>query len=604
MRGACWLAPIVVVACGDPGDVAQPGITLPHGPPGAGDAVVVTPPEPSIARVKPPVDVVTTHGALAEWPRIVPGVEAHAFTSYDRNGGNDDGFGGTYSELYEANGEHVVFDALGPGVLRTLWFTSDVDGNGPLPEGVIRFYFDDETKPRYAMDANALYHGTVAPFLKPLVADNQTSSGGFASWVPFVFAKRLVVTTEKRAGFYQAHYETFPPDWDVTSGATDDLLGARFAATGFSTATLETIPLDHTFTGAGTIDVLRFEPASPPSKTDLQNARIRITFDGVPEPQVDAPLGTFFGSGLGEASVHAIPWTMEASRYESRFPMPFWEGAHVVVEGLAGTLSVHVGDALLPREEHGTFTVKSHTESPTTAGQDYVYADLDGAGKVAGTVLTVVPPTPQTKGWWEGDLSCVVDERNGFAIHGTGHEDDHLGGWSNEFLERPFSLPMQGCPKTEIIDLPAQGQTNANASMYRLFPGITFLRHVRHTTEHGPSNQRDADYSSATFLYRQSRVRMARSDRQPGSTSVRLAIQADNVGVKLRRVQNAPMPRQRARVVVDGAYVADWYIADPATEEDFFVPAQVTASKSAITVKLEGQPDFAFEALEAWPVLP
>jgi hypothetical protein len=35
----------------------------------------------------------------------------------------------------------------------------------------------------------------------PLVAANQTSSGGFASWAPLPFRARLRVTTEKHAHF-------------------------------------------------------------------------------------------------------------------------------------------------------------------------------------------------------------------------------------------------------------------------------------------------------------------------------------------------------------------------------------------------------------------
>src|SRR5688572_11231292 len=109
---------LLAIACGDTKDPARPGGKPDYEnvpPPGT------TPPiEPSkeLVRIVPPVDVVSTNGAIDEWPRIVPGVEARAITSYDRGGGNDDGFGGTYSELYEEGGEHVIFDAAGPGVLR------------------------------------------------------------------------------------------------------------------------------------------------------------------------------------------------------------------------------------------------------------------------------------------------------------------------------------------------------------------------------------------------------------------------------------------------------------------------------------------------------
>ncbi len=608
---------VVTVACGDAGETAGPRWSRGADPSGASSATVLPAVLRSLEPIAPPASVVSTGGALAAWPRIVPGVEARAFTSFDRTGGNDDGFAGTYSELYEEDGEHVIFDAFGPGVLRTLWFTSHVDGNGPLAEKRVRFYFDGETRPRLTVDANALFAGTKAPFVKPLVAGNQESSGGFASWAPLVYRRRLKITTEVRAGFYQAFYDTFPPDWDVESTRStevDGALVARFGQTGFSSETLTEVPLEHATDGEGTIDVLRFEPAAPASKGDLQNARIRIWFDGAVDPQVDVPLGMFFGSGLGEANVHALPWTMEPGRYESRFPMPYWKGARIAVSGLAGKLFVHVAAPLAPREEIGTFTAITGESKPTTPGVDHRYVDVDGAGKLVATVLTVEPSSPTTKQWWEGDLRSWIDGRSTPSISGTGHEDDHLGGWSNELLERPFSLPMQGCPKTEILDQPAGGQTNANATMYRLYPGIPFLRRVRHVTEHGTGNAREASYTSATFLYRQSRVRLVKTDAKTlteplGTETHRLVIESDNVGVKLRRVYAPAAPRQRANVIVDGVAVGTWYVAEGdasavTADADFFLPAQVTKGKSAIDVTIVPEPAFSATALEAWSVRP
>jgi hypothetical protein len=616
---ALGMAGVVIAACGDPGDPATPRSTVSGDPSAspaqdAGDDDGARP----LATIEPPVDVVSTDGAIASWPRIVPGVEARAFTSYDRTGGNDDGFAGTWSELYEdGRGEHTIFDAFGPGVLRTLWFTSAVDGNGPLPEKLVRFYFDDEATARITVDADALFAGTKTPFVKPLVAGNQESSGGFASWAPLVYRRRLRITTEVRAGFYQAFYDTFPADWDVASSRESAVAGglvARFAQTGFSTLPLAEVPLEHAIEGEGTIDVLRFEPEAPPSTSELQSARIRIWFDGALDPQVDVPLGMFFGSGLGEADVRALAWTMAPGRYESRFPMPFWKGARLAVTGLAGRLLLHTAPALEPREEIGTFTAVYRESKPTTPGVDHPYVDVDGAGKLVATVLTVEPEAPADKQWWEGDLRSWIDDRTTPGIAGTGHEDDHLGGWSNEFLERPFSLPMQGCPKTVILDQPAGGQTNADATMYRLYPGIPFLRRLRHSTEHGPSNTRASSYASAAFLYRQPRVRLVKTDAvtlpsPPGRSTHRLAIESDNVGVKLRWSYAPAGGRQRADVIVDGVRVGAWYVVEAsaatgAADADFFLPPQVTKGKRAIDVTIVPAASFSATALEAWSVRP
>ena len=50
--------------------------------------------------------------------------ETFAISSYDRTGGNNDGFDGTYSYLRrDPNGEYVIFEADGPGALARMWWT-------------------------------------------------------------------------------------------------------------------------------------------------------------------------------------------------------------------------------------------------------------------------------------------------------------------------------------------------------------------------------------------------------------------------------------------------------------------------------------------------
>src|SRR5437868_6670338 len=100
---ACWQ---------DTGDAAEPR-GLPTGD-GRGTPDGIGPPSgsPTIPRIAPPFDVVKTSGAIAEWPRIIPGVATRTISSFDRAGGNDDGFGGTWSRLYEDpdTKESVIFD--------------------------------------------------------------------------------------------------------------------------------------------------------------------------------------------------------------------------------------------------------------------------------------------------------------------------------------------------------------------------------------------------------------------------------------------------------------------------------------------------------------
>jgi hypothetical protein len=576
---------------------------------------------------------------LDDWPLLTPGRETRSFSSYDRTGGNSDGFDGTYSELYvNAAGEHVIFDALGPGVLDTLWFTGPKEGGAGLDLGTIHFYLDDEPTPRIAIPWADLFSGDHEPFLAPLVTDNHSSTGAFVSWVPVPFARRLIVTTGVKPGFYQAHYETYPADAVVTSfdGCTpmssrrlfQDAIDVR------PSTEVATVPLDSTFSGAGTLDVIQFQPEGAPAESDLQAARIQIFWDGEATPSVDAPLGAFFGSGLGTAVVRALPLSMNDGLYESRFRMPFWTGFRLSITGLAGTLRTHVGPSRYPRSGSGYFHAHASEAMPTTPGADFEWLGDDGAGKLIGTVLTVHPASATTKKWWEGDTRSYANGRRTPGIDGTGHEDDHLGAWSTTLFENPFTLPLHGVPATTILDL--SGQVNANATFYRFYPGIEFVGGIRHSTEHGSRNGVAGNYAGVAFYYADaSGTSLVDTDRltvadatsrtdhaytadgestpfalsssfegrddqtmisettvdHTGAAGFDVKLDIANRGCFLRRTYDQKNGRQRARVRVDGADVGDWYVADfNAThrwaERDYFLSEKHTAKKTTVHVEI------------------
>ena len=450
-----------------------------------------------------------------QWPLIRIGTESRYFSSFDRTGGNDDGFQGTYSALYvDEKGEHVIFDAEGPGCLRTLWFTSESGGYDKLSAGVIRFYFDGEETPRIAVEANELYAGGTAPFVRPLVVDNRTSTGGFACWLPLPYAESLRITTVNRAFFYIAQYDTYPVDDRVESWTPAlDISPASFAfaEAGLAREACEPVDSPHERRGSGIVDCVRFEPAGKPDKAALQAARMRIWWDGESDAAVDCPLGQFFGSGLYEAEVQALGFAMHGGAYENHFPMPFWSGFRIEVIGMEGALSLRVVPQRYDQGSAGHFHAAYRIEHPTTLNQDFLMLQTSGAGKLVGTVLVVEPPTPADKQWWEGDLRSYTNGKRTPALHGTGHEDDHLGGWSNEFLDTPFSLPMHGEPAVEMQD--RTGQYNGNCSLYRLWPGVGFLDGIHHSVEHGTENVKNYNYSGTAFWYSFPKLRLVETDR-------------------------------------------------------------------------------------------
>jgi hypothetical protein len=609
-----------------------------------------------------PVGAARIERFLIHAPLFEPGVETRYFSSFDRTGANDDGFTGAYSALYELpNGEQVIFDALGPGCLYTLWFTADGGGWAKITWGRIRFYIDGSEQPALSVDGNELFSGRVPGFPKPLVADNTESTGGFVSYVPIPFQKRLIITTERRAGFYNALYQIYPAGTQVRSWTPDDSVenlvrtfrscvlplpqseGSQqlaFIAKPGSSA------LRAGLSGPAVITAIRLKANRELSRRELQSWRMKAWWDGESEPSIDAPLGMFFGTGLHETLVRSIPIRMRREGdYEFGLPAPFASSARIELQGdFPPGLDLAMTVDVLPSKDRdydpavtGKLKAVFHEEHPTKTGEDYELLNVSGAGKFVGCVMAIEPAGPLEKQWWEGDLRIYTDGARTPRIHGTGHEDDYLGGWSNEFLSRPFTLPMHGQPAVRMLDW--EGQYNGDCSLYRFFPGISYSGGIKVSTEHGTENEKNFDYKSVAFYYELPKALLSETHRIEGCGDVQggeataesvesafegrecqkaftvtfyrhtkpseftLRIDPANRGVWLRRLFDQKDGIQGADVYVDGQRVGMWYTAEANeskrfAERDFFLPESVTRGKSQLSIRIEPSGETPWAAAE------
>jgi hypothetical protein len=598
---------------------------------------------------------------LSRYPILDPGVQAHYLSSYDRSGGNDDGFDGTYSALYvDARGEHVIFDVKGPGTLFNLWFTSRVNGWSPLGTGRLRFYFDEEANPRIDMDIDELFSGRHPPFGPPFVYHAFQSTGGYALAMPFPFGNRLKITTEKRVGFYNAYYHTFSPDrvvssWSRESAPTNlpEASPSGELASGMLSLPAPAMPDgDPVFSrrtvlereGRGAITSLRFNPLFPLTAYQLNHILLRIYWNGEEKPSVAAPLGPVFGSGLGEAEVNAIPLGMSASGpYYCYLPMPFRRGFRIelVNENPEPTpeiwweVRVDESDAYDP-ETSGTFHAVYRQAWPTTTGEDYELLEASGRGVYVGQVMTVEPLRAEIKRWWEGDLRLYLDGRRKPAFHGTGHEDEYLGGWSNEWLMNPYSLPMHGEPKTSGLKQ-VDFQWSASTTVYRFFAsGIPFQNGITVSTEHGPRNTANAMYSSVAYYYagngafqkldeadvdgpleltstfegRYDEVELSDAGRIVETSSKHtFDVPAGSSHLRLRRLFDQSAT-QEAEVFVNGNRAGVWYQAGTNphhrwAETDFLLPESLTRGADRLEIEMRPvQPGWNEFRYELWGWLP
>src|SRR5215469_9287639 len=71
-----------------------------------------------LAQISPVIEDFYNPERLA---RLRPFVKVGSFSSYDRTGGNDDGFSGKYSFIRKEGDALVVAELQGPGVITRIW---------------------------------------------------------------------------------------------------------------------------------------------------------------------------------------------------------------------------------------------------------------------------------------------------------------------------------------------------------------------------------------------------------------------------------------------------------------------------------------------------
>ncbi|MEV1175405.1 DUF2961 domain-containing protein, partial [Nonomuraea sp. NPDC049784] len=469
---------------------------------------------------------------LDRLPYLSPGTQTRQFSSFDRAGGNtQDGFDGAYSCLRKSGTSCVIAEDTGPGEISSIWFTRD-EGNVSAT-GTITIELDGATV--VSAPLQSLVNGQVGgPFVYPLVANADQSSGGVYIKVPMPYRESMRVYVQNNPLFYHVTYRHFPDAegvkrFDVTENATDvvNLLKAsgirdpKPAQPGTQTvnekATLTAGQQREMarVTGSGAISALRVRvPDAQATDDTLAGLRLRLDFDG--RNTVDSPVGEFFGSGLGEHPAKSLLFAMDTAPggwYTTWWPMPYRTEAKVsLVNGTGRTLTdleVQVtsaadpawAGALMPGGKAGYFTTESR-RGAVVRDADWLFADRTGRGKFVGVSHTMqgLVPSGNTRQYLEGDERVHVDTALSPQLHGTGGEDFYESGWY--FNRGEFSNPLNGNPAHEKFAEGCQYECDAT---YRLMlsDGVEYSSALRFGIEHGFQNDTPATYGSTAFLYAQ-----------------------------------------------------------------------------------------------------
>jgi len=457
-------------------------------------------------------------------PRLKESIQTGSISSYDRTGGNDDGFSGKYSYIRKEASALVLADLKGPGLIYRIWTPTPTDDR-------MEFYFDGETTPRIQIKFRDLFTGKQSPFLAPIVG---SGAGGFYSYFPLPFRQSCkVLMRAEKMQFYQINFARYPETVGIESysppltpkqtqaldraGQLWNAAGADISSYGVSSQNqLEILKSKQTLapgkkitlfeiTRPGRIAGFRLGPAKVFAGKD-RNITLRIYWDGEEQPAVLGPVGDLFGYSWGEPAIRSLlVGTAENANY-FYFPMPFDRSAKIELVSEDSAASpvdiqaelVFAASPRTPRE--GKFYALWRRENPTTPGQPFTYLNTRGRGHLVGCILQAQGMESGSTRFFEGDDQTTIDGK--LAIHGTGSEDFFNGGWYDvpDRWEERKSFPLSGC----LDYLKPLGRSAGYRFM--LADAYAYRESILHAMEHAPENNSlPTDYCAVTYFYSQNR---------------------------------------------------------------------------------------------------
>ncbi|HOK10402.1 MAG TPA: DUF2961 domain-containing protein [Candidatus Hydrogenedens sp.] len=176
---------------------------------------------------------------------------------------------------------------------------------------------------------------------------------------------------------------------------------------------------------------------------------LRIYYDGLEKPSVEAPIGDFFGLGLAGHKEFISQPVVNTSRGRARvcfWPMPFQKHIKVTVTNESdirvGSFYYYLDWKKLNEWTPDTpyFHARYRQEYPAQSG-NYTLLETQGKGHYVGTVYSALQ---METGWFgEGDDFFYIDGAETPQLKGTGTEDYFNDAWGfREFYAPYYGVPM------------------------------------------------------------------------------------------------------------------------------------------------------------------
>ena len=416
----------------------------------------------------------------------------------------------------------MIFDASGPGCVKSIWGTNfDSDS-------VMKFYFDRETEPRYAINYIDFFRGEHALFPPPLVSYDKRGHWGtkpFAgnSFVPIPFEKSLKISVSGNSRFFHVLWERYPFPTPVKSFSGEEdrsnlvdgferMDQDLFDASSLETVVVETeivepgqeVRLLEIDAGAGIVRRIVIEGDG--SRDFFQDTWLRMRWDGHERWDVYAPTGIFFGSAVEADESRSLPSRVEILeggrvRLTGYFPMPFWKQAEIewvnASEHRIAPLRVEIVVSGNDLDPSGLYFTTTYRAGETTYGRDWLLFESPGTGWFVGVVQSM-----QGAHYCEGDEHFVIDGAISPQINGTGSEDYYLACfWPSVDFDTPFGGVAGDVMLKGGGDMVGAYYIPSSYSRFHLEAPIPFYSSFDARIQHGGLSHIRSNYRSLAFAY-------------------------------------------------------------------------------------------------------
>jgi hypothetical protein len=184
----------------------------------------------------------------------------------------------------------------------------------------------------------------------------------------------------------------------------------------------------------------------------LRSMRIDMYWDNSVSPAVSAPLGDFFGIGLGRRTPFQNEFFSdpEGRSFNCYIPMPYKTSARVEIvneSSIPVTLFYDINITQLKQHDTPVYYFHCHwrRENPTQLGRDFeILPTVKGKGRFLGMNVGLIADSTYGKSWWgEGEVKMYLDTDSQYpTLVGTGTEDYIGTAWGQGAYVNRF----QGCP--------------------------------------------------------------------------------------------------------------------------------------------------------------